>query len=50
MIVCLNSIVFAGSFSLTRELDRVKDMQLDKELTEKFIELINEDKENFMKK
>lgn len=31
-----------------KELDRVKDMQLDKELTEKFIELINEDKENFI--
>lgn len=26
MIVCLNSIVFAGSFSLTRELDRVKEI------------------------
>ena len=26
MIVCLYSIVFAGSFSLTRELDRVKEI------------------------
>lgn len=30
------------------ELDRVKGTQLDKELTEKFIELINNDKDNFI--